>query len=381
MVRIVGWVLASGLVHLVVFAIAMTGVVPVEWRDVQPEPVPIEIVTEPIEPPPIPIEPEVDPVEPPEPEVVEDPVVPVEPRDPVAPRDDRPTPTPESVEPSGDGTSGPGAVIAPGPMVDVPQVEGGGPPRETDEERRARLGALVDPSRVARSGFDFGPGPSQRGGPAGLASRGIGGRAPTEAEIEESLSSGLRAEAMTKRHLDREPFRLQRRADGTQVWSGPRLTGIINPDGTVQFEDRPNVQTNGFSASGTFDMTEAIMGASGQDPLRAEREYFMRQTEEVRARLEAAHARAQMAQANTRLPGRLEGIWGAVRRSEAARRARIFAVWDEMADDETGREARAIVLRWIRERIPFGTDHAYTEDELRRFNAARESREPFAPYE
>lgn len=384
-----GWVLASLALHGALLAAMMVGLVPVERmvRELEPitfeieEPaiaavapsLPVEPVHEqPTEPeePELP-DPEPDPIEPPPPSIQPD--RPVE--RPAEPRDVDPGP-PSQEGGDASGTDGAPSEGTSGPNVEVPEVEGG--PGPVDDEERERLRVLVDPSRVARSGLDFGPGPSQRSGPAGLAS--LHGPGPSRAEVERGLSSSLRSEAMTKNHLERAPFRLQRRSDGTQVWQGPRLTGIINPDGTVRFEDRPNVQTEGFSASGTFDLTEAIMGAEGQDPLRAEREYFMRQTEELCAQLEAEHRRREMSQGLSRLPGRLEGIWAATRRTPAERRARIFSIWDEMVDDENGARGRAIIIRWIRERLPEGSEHAYTDEEIRRFNASRESREEFAPY-
>ena len=376
MVKLAGWVLASALAHGALLAAVMLGAIPLELVEVEPEPVTIEITALPAaiqetrlpepEPEPAPALPDEEPAPVPEPPPttarVPENLPPVQ-------REQRTTTSENTVSmPS-----------LPERTVEVPEVSETARPPIDEERERARLRALVDPTRVARGGFDYGPGPTQRGGPAGLAP--LHGPAPSEAEIERGLASGLRSEAMTKRHTTREPFRLQRRADGTQVWSGPRLTGIIEPDGSVRFEDRPNVQTNGISASGTFDLTEAIMGASGQDPLRAEREYFMRETEEVRARLEAEHRGREMSRGLSRLPGRLEGIWGTARRSTEARRARIFSIWDEMTeDDESGREARAIVLRWIRERLPAGSEDAFTAEEIRRFNASRESREEFAPY-
>lgn len=266
-------------------------------------------------------------------------------------------------------------------LIEPPTVQGERPARlvDPDEERR-RMAALIDPTRVARGGFDFsgGAAPSQRGGPAGL---GPPDRRPSEREIEQRLSAGLREQALTKTHTVREPFQLRRRPDGTQVWEGPRLTGIIRPDGSVDFNDRPNVQTNGFSGSGTFDATEAIMGASGQDPLRAEREYFMRQTEDLRARLEAEHRRRQMDSGLQSLRGRLARVWATTTRTPAQRRLRIFGIWDETdEDDGGGRRAREIILAFIRENLPPGSEDAYTEEEVRRLNGRRESREEFAPY-
>lgn len=240
----------------------------------------------------------------------------------------------------------------------------------------ARLRDMLDPSRVARGGFAIDGAPSQRGAPAGLArDEGTDAR-----ELGRRLSGELRAEAMTKSYTARTRPELQRRADGSHVYSGPRFAAVIRRDGSVEFQDRPGIQTNGFSASGTFDVTEAIMFAAGQDPLRAERDWFMRHTEELRQRLEAEHRRAEMAAALPRLRGRLERVWATTRRSAAARRARIFALWDDMADDDTGREARRIVIEFVREVIPAGADDAYSEEELRRLNASRESRDAFAPY-
>jgi hypothetical protein len=379
--RLAGWVSLSALVHGGLLAVVLLGVAPVRWTAVEPEPLAIEVVSLPaaVEPE-RPIEPEVRLDEPlPDEHPTVTPPAPEQrdaPRE--RPRDtsrDTP-PSPSTPDPSA--TEGPTSVSPPTPsVVEVPQVTPTGP---VDERERERLRALLDPSAVARGGFDFGPGPSQRGAPAGLASL-RDGTGPSEQEIERNLGSGLRAEAMTKTHTAREPFVLQRRADGTQVWNGPRLTGIINPDGTVRFEHRPNVQTNGFSTSGTFDLTEAVIGASGQNPLAAEEEYFMRQTEELRARLEAEHRRREMAEGLQRLRGRLERIWSTTSRSPSARRARIFSLWDEADEsDENGREARAIIIRWIRERLPEGSEDAYTQEEIRRLNASRESHEEFAPY-
>lgn len=368
--RLVGWLAVSFGVHAAILAVLALGLLPIErWTaEVQPEPIAFEIIS-PVEPEPEPAlrEPEPEPLPEPEPEATPEPEVaaarlpnpsPIAPPDRVS--ESEPEPSASSME--------------------LPEVHDTPPPRVDPDEERRRIGALLDPSAVARSGFDFGPGPSQRGAPAGLGPARDSGR-PSEAELERDLSSGLRAEAMTKRHLTREPFRLTRRPDGTQAWNGPRLTGIIHQDGSVTFEDRPNVQTNGFSASGTFDLTEAIMGASGQDPLRAERDYFMRNTEEVRQRLEADFRRQQMDHGLRALPVRLDRVWANTRHTTSSRRRHIFDLWDEMDSDDSGRRARAIVIEWIRSQLPEGSADAYTASELASLNARRQSEERFAPYD
>jgi hypothetical protein len=378
----------SLVVHALAALLLLVLAGPVEqWaREQEPEPLAFVLIEPPTPPTPI-----VDDVAPPDPPPTPEPVredpPPVEPPPEVAAaripderppvRNNDPSPQPGSATP-GPASEAPASV---GPStLEPPSVRDDRPRTLDPEEERRRMAALIDPTRVARSGFDFsgGAAPSQRGGPAGL---GPPDRGPSEREIEQRLGTGLREHAMTKTHTARAPFVLRRRADGSQVWEGPRLTGIILPDGRVEFNDRPNVQTNGFSASGTFDATEAIMGASGQDPLRAEREYFMRQTEELRDRLEAEHRRREMERGLGTLRGSLARVWATTERTTSARRLRIFRMWDEAdEDDGGGRRAREIILAFIRENLPAGSEDAYTEDEIRRFNARRESREEFRPY-
>ncbi len=264
----------------------------------------------------------------------------------------------------------PGAAIAPEP-TSVPE------PTASSAAERARIAAMLDPARVARGSFVFDGAPSTRGAPA---PRALVDRGPDAREIERRLGEGLRIEAMTKRHTTREHPQLRRRSDGSHVYAGSRFTAVIEPDGSVVFQDRPAVATNGFSASGTFDLTEAMMGAAGQDPLRAERDWFMRETEELRYRLELEHRRAESAAGLRRLRGRLSRVWSTTSRSAASRRRRIFALWDEAAEDDLGREARRIIVEFVREVLPAGSEDAYTEDELARLNASRESEQPFAPY-
>jgi hypothetical protein len=369
--RLGAWLGISSLAHGV-FAVAMLALAdPLErWaRDEAPEPVTFTLIEPPAPPPSI----TDDAPAPPAPEAPPPPAA-------AAREPDRARPANVEPQRSSAPTNAP-PPPASASLIEPPSVRDVRPPGPVDPDaERRRVQALIDPSRVARGGFDFsgGAAPSQRGAPAGL---GAPDRGPSERDIEARLAGGLRAQAMTKTHLARAPFVLRRRSDGAQVWDGPRMTGVVRPDGTVEFNDRPNLQTNGFSASGTFDATEAIMGASGQDPLRAEREYFMRQTEELRERLEAEHRQRQTESGLQGLRGRLARVWATTERTTSARRRRIFGIWDEIdEDDEAGQRARRIILAFIRENLPAGSEDAYTSEEIQRFNAQRTSRQPFAPY-
>lgn len=264
--------------------------------------------------------------------------------------------------------------------IESPEIRQEPEPREMTETERRRLAALINPANAASSSFTItGPGPSRVGPPAGLGTA-DGTDRPTEEQLEQQLSQGLRRQALARAYLARTEPELRRQADGSLAYSGHRFTARIRPDGSVSFEDQPNVSTNGFSSSGTMDITEAFMNAGGQDPHFAEREWFMRHTREIRERMEDEHRARTLRSAFGRLPARLDRVWGTESRSVRARRARIFHIWDEMTDDADGNRGRRMVIRWIQRTIPAGHEDAYTASEITRFNASRESTEEFAPY-
>ncbi len=370
MTRVLGFVAASIAAHALFYALVVSGILPAdEWARPDPRPIDVEILAAPVEQ-------ELAPEPLPEAERATEPQVAATsvPRVLLPDRSPREAHDPRTVAPS----TTDAVPVPPSTSDAVTIVAPDRAPANSEEERRRRW-AMINPSTAATSGFDYGPGPSRRGPPAGLGTTDTG---PSERELEESLGGGLRAEAMTKRHLQREPFRLQRRPDGSQAWVGPRLTGVVLPNGEVRFEDHGNASVDLATGTGTFDLTEAIMGASGQDPLRAERDYFMRHTEELRARLEAEHRSQETRRGLRLISPRLDRVWQTTSRTPESRRLRIFRLWDECAEDEpAGLEARAEMLRWIRLNLPPGSEFAYTEAELRRFNAHRESREEFQPYQ
>ncbi|AKF06172.1 hypothetical protein DB32_003321 [Sandaracinus amylolyticus] len=256
-------------------------------------------------------------------------------------------------------------------------------PRETEAQRVERMRTLLDPSAVARRSFVVeGPGPSvpqrERAGAIGGTGTDLVPRG--EAEVERELSEGLRTQAMAKAYLARTRPEVRRRPDGTHVYSGHAFTATIRPDGSVQFEDRPGIQTDGFSTSGSFDITDAFMRASGQDPYAAEREWFMEHTEELRNRLEDETRAQAMAAGMRRLRGQLTRIWQDEARPAEQRRRAIFEQWAEVDDSGGGGDARSVIEEFVREHLPLGSPDAFTSDELRRLNGRLESGTRFAPY-
>jgi hypothetical protein len=112
----------------------------------------------------------------------------------------------------------------------------------------------------------------------------------------------------------------------------------------------------------------------------AERREFLARTRALRELLhEKAQARSR-ARADGELSRVLARLWdGTV--PLATRKAKLFVLWDDCADDEIGDERRAQIELFVRERCPPGTTCAFTGGELALLNRTRLSRRPFAPYD
>ena len=238
------------------------------------------------------------------------------------------------------------------------------------------------PSHVASSfAVQDSTGPVATQGPAGLSATGGRTALATEAEVEASLSHGLRTEAMARPWLTHTSPHLVRRPDGSQVYTGHAFTATVRPDGSVDFADRGAVDAEAMlqGRPATFDVTDMVMRSSGQDPYRAEREWFMEETEEVRVALEVADAARLRRTALARIPGQLAVIWSRATPAPIRRRA-IFAMWDDCDEQGDGLLVRERVIAFIRMEIPSTSADAFTTEELRRWNADRESTEAFLPY-
>ena len=202
----------------------------------------------------------------------------------------------------------------------------------------------------------------------------------TEAEAEAMHSGSMREQAMARPWLSRTDLVARPRPDGTYVYSGHAFNATIHPDGSVTYDDRPGVQTDGFSTSGSFDLSDAFMRAAGGDPYAAERMRFEEDNEELIARLESQSRRERMDAALRRIPGQLTDLWSRTSRSPERRRRQIFEMWEETDEGEQGLEARRRIEAWVRERLPVDGPDAFTPDELRALNASHTHPYRFNPY-
>jgi len=213
--------------------------------------------------------------------------------------------------------------------------------------------------------------------------------------------------------------RSELRQDGNRGWVTDKrgFTARTAPDGSVRFEDRhgglapprsaeeiaaaaaprqawvddPNSVTGGTGVLAPqgqieFDITEEVMRAAGMEPYLAEKLAFMDRTRDERMQIAATWRSESLREALHRMPRQLDRLWR-TGGDPAARRRLLFQLWDECAETgspqvvATARAVRGTVLAFIRRRLPRGSHHAYSDEELAALNRARTSREPFAPYE
>ncbi len=164
---------------------------------------------------------------------------------------------------------------------------------------------------------------------------------------------------------------LRQHADGSYTWAGDFVAGRIRRDGTVEVRNLP-------------------MRSDAPIPLRAddrdERRWFLDETLALRVELWQEDARRLADQSIDGLPSLLDELWTA-REPAPARRAALFALWDDAVepDDPTlgvaSARARRAIDRFIRRALPAGTADGFTAPELQAMNARRPPGTPrFDPY-
>jgi hypothetical protein len=170
-------------------------------------------------------------------------------------------------------------------------------------------------------------------------------------------------------------------------------------DGSVQISDNPNFQGKGFGCQGcngadtgmpgwsaSFDLTDAIMRANGEDPYRYEKARFLEETFELRTAMAETDRLERLDEAVRKLPERLALVWEYTVWTAAQRRRVLFDLWDECAEEgdepllTASAAARKHIVGFIRSRLAAGTPDAYTADELATFKATRRSTARFDPY-
>jgi hypothetical protein len=198
---------------------------------------------------------------------------------------------------------------------------------------------------------------------------------------QDRLQRSLDQAAVARPYLDRRPPpQLHRQLDGSYTYRGPLFAARIAKDGSVSIEDAAVVQPGPMPLMGTFDLTDAVDSARGKPLYPAEKRWFMEQTAGLRAELAARDRSATLSRGRLQLRAQFEHILADAEISAAQKRAEVFALWNDCADDETGTEAQRLIEQLVRLHMPRGSELGYASNELDQLNRRRIGRRVFAPY-
>lgn len=177
------------------------------------------------------------------------------------------------------------------------------------------------------------------------------------------------------------------RAQLAVVFDNGGFSAVIGEDGSIDFVDRSlGGGAMPLLAWLSFDATDVVMRAAGEDPYLAEKLRIMEGTREERMAVRRRHDRVVMRRALDDLPAYLDAVWRQTAWSPAIRRRILFALWDEAAEEGNallvagGAEARATIEGFIARTIPPRSRHAFSSRELAELNRIRASRRAFDPY-
>ncbi len=135
---------------------------------------------------------------------------------------------------------------------------------------------------------------------------------------------------------------------------------------------------------GHLDVTDWMMRRHHMDPYASRKLKILDATRDERVARGDAHKAEQLEQSGEYMRKNLATL-SAASGTPAEKREALFELWDECAEGEgplgeAGVRARMEVIGWIAVHIPKGNADAFTDAELKAFNARRSSKQPFAPY-
>lgn len=209
---------------------------------------------------------------------------------------------------------------------------------------RSEVLFAIDPARAARS-FLIAQEvmPEDPSGTVQAASPRVGSKSGSEDEPRNYFEGYGK-----KRHLSvRDPPELRRHRDGTHHYQGHAFKAIVEPDGSVRFDDG-----YGQGVTVRFDITELMMRRHGEDPYRVEKNWFLEGTSEFRQGLFERWREKQTLLALRKLRIRLLHISEDERLPDREKAARIIAIFRDTADDEAGASARTTIAEFVAERMP-----------------------------
>lgn len=156
------------------------------------------------------------------------------------------------------------------------------------------------------------------------------------------------------------------------TWGDVACDDPLAPE--VEQRARKRWNSGGAGFHGPADISAWLMRKYGHfDPYASRKAKLLDDTRDERVERGAAFRAEQAAHSAELMQRTLEEMWARVR-DPAARKQALFELWSDCADDEAGLRARAMVIGWIRAKLPAGSTEAFTADDLARLA-------PFSPYE
>lgn len=287
-------------------------------------------------------------------------------------------------------------VVAPTPPVPEPEFEPE-PEREPEPEPRRRPKvAARSPSPNTQDDLRDEPAPPEdsaggvvvpgaRAEPGGLSGAQGLVQVPDRVDLtlHASPSRGVQLN-LPRAEPGPPPLRLRPRADGGYDIRDTEFSAHIAPDGTLTFEDKGAGQK--FTGTGyQFDITDAVMRGLGDDPYGQQKNRVREQTAELRAKMASAACEARLKTSIVELRGRLDQIWADRGLSVERRRALLFQLWDDCAEDgpqdvlQHAEMARQTIYAFISERLPTGSEYGFRPEEIEALNRRRGSKARFEP--
>lgn len=173
------------------------------------------------------------------------------------------------------------------------------------------------------------------------------------------------------------PRHLQASEGACDAWGSTMCDDPLAPQIEQRVRERKKV--NGGLFGGMADITAYLHRKYVGDPYASRKLKLLDDTRDERVAMGTAYRAQQQARSGEFMHKNLERLWASEQQA-IARRAALFELWDECGEDEAGMRARAVVIGWIRAKLPAGSADAYTDAELEALQARRTSAAPFSPY-
>jgi len=136
---------------------------------------------------------------------------------------------------------------------------------------------------------------------------------------------------------------------------------------------------------GKLDIAAYLQRKYIGDPFASRKLKMLDGTRAERAEAGTVQRAEQLDRSAELMATHLEALWRTTT-DPAARRRALFELWDECAEGDdaagaAGDRARAMVIGWIRARLPVGEPGALSAADIAALDAHRASRQHFAPYD